>query len=114
MLCCVFAAEKVLSGETKLCLTTSSLGIIATSLRKFSDSANEYPSIGGKKLSAQQQAAELQRWRDHVKTLFDFVLKVKALKVQSQFNSFDSAYHWNVCRKKNGKIMKADVYFNNN
>ncbi|KAH3730838.1 hypothetical protein DPMN_056836 [Dreissena polymorpha] len=83
-------ADKVLSGETKLCLTTSSLGIIATSLRKFSDSANEYPSVGGKKLSAQQQAAELQRWREHVKTLYDFVLKVKALKVLHGTNTMRS------------------------
>ncbi|XP_052804565.1 uncharacterized protein LOC128234391 [Mya arenaria] len=73
--------SKVLSGETNLCLTPSSLCILDNTFRRFSENSEDVPLTPGKNVSKARQEAEKRRWKENIRALYDFVLKVKALKI---------------------------------
>ena len=85
-------ADKLLSGETKLCLTTSSLGTISANFRRVSDLSEEDErrelegrglitgSINGR---LKKKVEDVKLWRDNIRTLQDFVVKTKGLKVNT-------------------------------
>jgi hypothetical protein len=79
-----FSEDKVLAGETKLCLTTSSLGILATNFRRYSErqvpDASEEDRNRGKKTKRKDEI-DIKTWQENIRTMYDFVIKVKALKV---------------------------------
>lgn len=85
----LYSAEKVLSGETKLCLTTSSLSILASNFRRYSENAvdNEDIEVGvSGKRSKGKQEDDIRVWNENIRTLMDFVMKVTALKVSTKFS----------------------------
>ena len=88
----------MLSGETKLCLTTSSLGTISANFRRISDLSEEDERReleGGRSLitrsvngQIRKKVEEVKRWRDNIRTLQDFVVKTRALKVNIMVKPF--------------------------
>ncbi|KAL4228720.1 protein kinase binding [Mactra antiquata] len=77
-------SEKVLSGETKLCLTTSSLSVLAANFRRYSENASENndeaSNTSGKKKKGRPEE-DGRVWRESMRTLIDFVINVKAVKI---------------------------------
>ena len=86
------SADKLLSGETNLCLTTSSLSVLAVNFRRFSENAgntgeDETPGSSGRR-SKKKDEIDLKTWQENIRTLMDFVWKVKALKVRKHDKYF--------------------------
>ena len=89
-------ADKLLSGETKLCLTTSSLATISANFRRVSDLSedDERRELEGRGLITgsingrlKKKVEDVKLWRDDVRTLQDFVVKTKGLKVNTIYIS---------------------------
>ncbi|CAG2185846.1 unnamed protein product [Mytilus edulis] len=67
--------DRILSGESKLSLTTQSLSLLNVSFRRYSDAKNNEPSRN------RSHRDQMEKWKFNVQYLHDFITKTISLKI---------------------------------
>ncbi|XP_060084955.1 serine/threonine-protein kinase 11-interacting protein-like, partial [Ylistrum balloti] len=76
------SGDKILSGESKLTLTTQSLSRLYVSFRRYSETSHQGEVISDRRRGRDRKKEEdLQRWRTNVQFLNDFIAKTVSLKL---------------------------------
>ncbi|OWF48594.1 serine/threonine-protein kinase 11-interacting protein-like isoform X2 [Mizuhopecten yessoensis] len=76
------SGDKILSGESKLTLTTQSLSRLYVSFRRYSETSHQGEITNDRRRGRdRKQEEEHQRWRTNVQFLNDFISKTVSLKL---------------------------------